>query len=130
MDRLGGHLLLIDGGTVRGFPGEYRDYIEFIEQAGHSSDSSAKTPVISPEKKKNEDQKKRKPSFKEQKEYEALEKEIEALEIEKKTIETSLSEKPYHPVETPLLEKRHEAILSLLEVKIARWEELAILVMS
>jgi ATP-binding cassette subfamily F protein uup len=121
MDRTVDYLFVLDGkGSIEGYPGNYSEYLEYAETIEKENKQSAVKEIAA--KKQSS---KNKLSFNEKKELTGLEKEIEDLEKEKKIV-IEILEKGSGDHEFIIQSgKRHQEIESLLEEKIAKWEELA-----
>ncbi len=127
MNRAADHLLVFsDDGTIKSFPGNYSDYLDF-EETGRD-DSAAQ--MHSKEKKQEktaagEAKEKTKLTFREKKELEELERDIDLLENEKKDLDKKFGSGEFDPEKIKQITLRYNEIEKLLSEKIARWEHLA-----
>ena len=126
MDKIAEHLFVFEENTVvRDFPGNYTRYLEYKEIV----EEQKKLNSVKPEQAKKEKPIKEKPiklSFNEQREFEALEVEVQQLETEKADIEAAFASGALESQKIVELSKRHEDIISALEIKTDRWLELSL----
>ena len=126
MDKIAEHLFVFEENTVvRDFPGNYTRYLEYKEIV----EEQKKLNSVKPEQAKKEKPIKEKPiklSFNEQRECEALEVEVQQLETEKADIEAAFASGALESQKIVELSKRHEDIISALEIKTDRWLELSL----
>ena len=126
MDKIAEHLFVFEENTVvRDFPGNYTRYLEYKEIV----EEQKKLNSVKPEQEKKEKPIKEKPiklSFNENREFEALEFEIQQLEKEKADIEEAFASGELESQRIIELSKRHEDIISALEIKTDRWLELSL----
>jgi len=121
MDRTVDYIFVLDGnGNMEGFPGNYSDYLAFMETAEKEIKSIKEKSVLA-----EKQQKKKKLTFNEKKELKELEKEIENLESELQELTKILEGSSTDHALVAKSGSRHQEIESLLENKIMRWEELA-----
>jgi ABC transport system ATP-binding/permease protein len=129
LDRTTDFLFVFDGsGGIKGFSGNYTEYRDFLLE--NQLDIRTKQTDRSPGKKEKIDTKgesKRKLTYKENHEYIKLEEDIDLLEVEKTQLESSFSSMG-GPELIEENNRRYKTVLSLLEAKFLRWEELAELV--
>ena len=131
LDRLTDYLFIFDGeGGIRGFTGNYEEYraLRSEEQAaaaGRALPNVARSYRAAAEPRRPQREKKAALSFKERQEYAALLSEIEALEKEQKELEAGFQKPAVDPAETQRSHRRYQEVLSLLQQRLARWEELA-----
>lgn len=137
--------VLEDEGYISGFVGKCSEYIEYkaqqqkikkgevspsLQKAKPSSatlSSGVKDSLEEPRnapKDSTAPQKPKKLSFKEQREFDALDQEIPLLEAEQKELEEKMSSSDFAIVKEA--SERYKEITEELQVKMARWEELAI----
>jgi ATP-binding cassette subfamily F protein uup len=120
LDRLTDSLLVFDGaGGVRGFAGNYEDYLAFAAGGPGTAESPPREEYRPAHAEKSG------LSFKERKEYGELLAEIERLEKEQKSLESAFQEQPIDPIERGRNSRRYQEILGMIEQRMARWEELA-----
>jgi ATP-binding cassette subfamily F protein uup len=121
LDRLTDYLFIFDGrGGIRGFTGNYEEYRALL-----SEEQAAASPQPAAGPRRPQREKKATLSFKERQEYAALLSEIEALEKEQKELEAGFQKPDVDPAETQRSHRRYQEVLSLLQQRLARWEELA-----
>ena len=120
LDRLTDSLLVFDGaGGVRGFAGNYEDYLAFAGGGPGTAESRPREEYRPAHAEKSG------LSFKERKEYGELLAEIERLEKEQKSLESAFQQQPTDPIEQGRNSRRYQEILGMIEQRMARWEELA-----
>ena len=126
MDKIAEHLFVFEENiVVRDFPGNYTRYLEYKEII----EEQKKLNSVKPEQAKKEKPIKEKPiklSFNENREFEGLEIEIQQLETEKAEIEEAFASGTLESQRIVELSKRHEDIISALEIKTDRWLELSL----
>ncbi len=126
LDRTTDFLFVFDGkGGIQGFTGNYSEYHEFTlrdqtpppnkQTIGHRDTNSR----ISTTKTK------RKLSYKEKQEFTNLETEIDLLEAEKVELEALFCKTDINPEEMVINNRKYKKVAESIEIKIARWEELA-----
>lgn len=124
MDRVVDYLLVLDGkGNIKGFPGNYSDYVDYMEEV-----KSEETQKINAQKEayvKTKSTEKKKLSFKEKYEMENLEKEIDKLETEKSELDDLFSSGEEDFDKISKWNERYKVIETSLETKMQRWEYLA-----
>ncbi|MFN8579169.1 MAG: ABC-F family ATP-binding cassette domain-containing protein [Candidatus Sericytochromatia bacterium] len=124
MDRVVDYLLVFDGqGNIKGFPGNYSDYLEQQEEI--KSEEIQKQNLQKEVYVKNKDTEKKKLSFKEKYEMENLEKEIEKLEKEKSELDNLFSSGEDDFDKISKWNDRYKIIEISLNKKMERWEYLA-----
>ncbi len=129
LDRTTDFLFIFDGkGEIKGFTGNYSEYHEFI-QINQKTDSPKDQAGSPPVKKSKTNfptvETKRKLTYKENKEFSNLEAEIDKLEEEKTELEASFSIAGIKPEEIKRNHKKYKIVTESIEIKLARWEELA-----
>jgi ATP-binding cassette subfamily F protein uup len=144
LDRIARFLLVLDGsGKVRPFNGSYLEWKASLDaepagtperKAGQDnrkrSQARDKTSAApnAPESHNSADApapKKKKLSYAERREFDAILPEIDALESEKASLESLFSSQGAAPAEIRKAHERYDEVVSLIEVKTLRWEELA-----
>ena len=122
LDRLTDYLFVFDGeGGIRGFTGTYEDYRDAAAE-----EKAAQTSRAAPrEQRKPAHSEKAGLTFKERKELEQLLKQIEELENEQKSLEASFQQASLDPSVLEGNNRRYREVLSSLEARMRRWEELA-----
>lgn len=124
MDRVVDYLLIFDGeGNIKGFPGNYSDYIEYQEDL-----KSEEIQKINAQKEvyvKNKPAEKKKLSFKEKNEMEKIEKDIDKLETEKAELDNLFSSGEEDFDKISKWNERYKIIEESLVTKMERWEYLA-----
>lgn len=124
MDRVVDYLLIFDGeGNIKGFPGNYSDYIEYQEDL-----KSEEIQKINAQKEvyvKNKPAEKKKLSFKEKTEMEKIEKDIDKLETEKAELDNLFSSGEEDFDKISKWNERYKNIEESLVTKMERWEYLA-----
>jgi ATP-binding cassette subfamily F protein uup len=123
LDRLTDYLFIFDGnGGIRGFTGSYGDY---RDMRAEESVRRARAEPAAQRQRSVLREKKMELSFKERQEHERLVNEISKLEEEKRELESAFQSGARNPAEIEKNNRRYRELLSLLEVKMSRWEELA-----
>ena len=130
MDKVTDSLFILEeDGSISGFAGKCSEYIDFLaeekkkalEKAKENRRQNAENTYADSEP----PNKKRKRSFKEQKEFESIEKDISNMEKRKSELETEMSG---INIDFSCMEKNskeYDSLLTELEEKYTRWEELA-----
>jgi ATP-binding cassette subfamily F protein uup len=122
LDRLTDYLFVFDGeGGIRGFTGTYEDYRETAAE----EKAAVTRPAAPREQRKASHSEKAGLSFKERKEYEQLLGQIAELEYEQKELESSFQRASLDPSALETNNRRYRDVLTELEQRMARWEELA-----
>ncbi len=122
MDHLVDQLFIFEGdGQIKRFNGNYTDYRDSLLEAADEPEETK------PVEKKSEQQSgsKKKASPKDRKEYETLEKEIQQLEEEKKVLTAKLNEGRGDHKELMEWSRQIETITEQIDVKTAKWLQLA-----
>ena len=127
LDRLTDALLVFDGaGGARHFTGSYEEY---RLTPGSDAEGPAAEPQREPSPPRESSRSPRvgrsRLSFKERKEYEDLLGEIETLEREQKALEESFQQQPIDPDVRVRDTRRYQEVARTIELRMARWEELA-----
>lgn len=130
MDKVTDSLFILEeDGSISGFAGKCSEYIDFLAEENKKALEKAKE-----NRRQNAEDtyadseppnKKRKRSFKEQKEFESIEKDISNMEKRKSELETEMSG---INIDFSCMEKNskeYDSLLTELEEKYTRWEELA-----
>ncbi|MCE1195781.1 ABC-F family ATP-binding cassette domain-containing protein [bacterium] len=141
LDRIARFLLVLDGsGKVRPFNGSYLEWKASLDAASDSKpgqDGRKKTQAKdkpspaadSPDSPSPAGAapapKKKKLSYAERREFDAILPEIEALEAEKATLESLFSRQGASPAEIRKAHERYDAVVTLIDAKTSRWEDLA-----
>ena len=121
MDHLVDQLLIFEGeGKIRQFNGNYTDYRDSISSEADEVVESAPQEVKQPS-----NSAKKKISSKDKKDYETLEKEIQQLEAEKNEIIEKLNAGGGDHSQLLELSKKIQSLGTQIEVKTAKWMELA-----
>jgi len=124
MDRVVDYLLVFDGqGNIKGFPGNYSDYIDLQEDL--KSEEIQKQNAQKEVYVKNKTTEKNKLSFKERYEMENLEKEIEKLENEKSELDKLFSSGEEDFDKISKWNEKYKTLENQLTTKMERWEYLA-----
>lgn len=130
MDKVTDSLFILeDDGSICGFAGKCSEYMDFCaEKRKKASEEAKEIRQQSPRESSSESlrqNKKAKRSFKEQKEFEALEKDIADMEKRKSELEDKMSGTNTDFSYIEKISKEYGTLLSELETKYGRWEELA-----
>jgi ATP-binding cassette subfamily F protein uup len=124
MDRVVDYLLIFDGqGNIKGFPGNYSDYIDLQEDL--KSEEIQKQNAQKEVYVKNKTTEKNKLSFKERYEMENLEKEIEKLENDKSELDKLFSSGEEDFDKISKWNEKYKTLENQLTTKMERWEYLA-----
>lgn len=124
MDRVVDYLLVFDGqGNIKGFPGNYSDYIDLQEDI--KSEEIQKQNAQKEAYVKNKTTEKNKLSFKERYEMENLEKEIEKLENDKSELDKLFSSGEEDFDKISKWNEKYKTLENQLTTKMERWEYLA-----
>ena len=123
LDRVVDTILVFDGtGKIEEFPGNYSQYLEVQKEREQAE------PILdkkqSPKKEKGSIQKK-KLTYKEQKEFDGILERIEQLESERLKLEKVFQGGETDPDKISEAAAAHEKLGLEIEIKTARWEELA-----
>lgn len=130
MDKVTDSLFILEeDGSISGFAGKCSEYIDFLaekkkkalEKAKENRRQNAENTYADSEP----PNKKRKRSFKEQKEFESIEKDIADMEKRKSELETEMSATSIDFSCMEKNSKEYDLLLTELEEKYTRWEELA-----
>ena len=130
MDKVTDSLFILEeDGSISGFAGKCSEYIDFLaekkkkalEKAKENRRQNAESTYADSEP----PNKKRKRSFKEQKEFESIEKDIADMEKRKSELETEMSATSIDFSCMEKNSKEYDLLLTELEEKYTRWEELA-----
>lgn len=143
LDRIARFLLVLDGtGKVRPFNGSYLEWKASLE-ATRTTSSEGKLSANDKRKSGKGQQdpggsaasqgggvsplatKRKKLNYAEKRELDSLLPEIETLEVEKTSIEALFSTQGISPLDIRKAHERYDQIVSLIEGKTSRWEELA-----
>lgn len=130
MDKVTDSLFILEeDGSISGFAGKCSEYIDFLAEENKKALEKAKENRRQNAENTYADSeppnKKRKRSFKEQKEFESIEKDISNMEKRKSELETEMSG---INIDFSCMEKNskeYDLLLTELEEKYTRWEELA-----
>ena len=130
MDKVTDSLFILEeDGSISGFAGKCSEYIDFLAEENKKALEKAKENRRQNAENTYADSeppnKKRKRSFKEQKEFESIEKDISNMEKRKTELETEMSG---INIDFSCMEKNskeYDLLLTELEEKYTRWEELA-----
>ena len=130
MDKVTDSLFILEeDGSISGFAGKCSEYIDFLAEENKKALEKAKENRRQNAENTYADSeppnKKRKRSFKEQKEFESIEKDISNMEKRKSELETEMSG---INIDFSCMEKNskeYDSLLTELEEKYTRWEELA-----
>jgi len=136
LDRLADLLFVIPGdGSVQGYGGRCSDYLEWREEVRQEEKKREEKPQeprrggaasgMAAEKQGKPKNASRGLSFKEKKELRELEEEIPRLEEEQKALELFFSDPGTDPGILAEKNRRYQTVLSLLEERFLRWEELS-----
>lgn len=130
MDKVTDSLFILEeDGSISGFAGKCSEYIDFLAEENKKALEKAKE-----NRRQNAEDtyadseppnKKRKRSFKEQKEFESIEKDISNMEKRKSELETKMSATSIDFSCMEKNSKEYDLLLTELEEKYTRWEELA-----
>lgn len=130
MDKVTDSLFILEeDGSISGFAGKCSEYIDFLaekkkkalEKAKENRRQNAENTYADSEP----PNKKRKRSFKEQKEFESIEKDIADMEKRKSELEMEMSATSIDFSCMEKNSKEYDLLLTELEEKYTRWEELA-----
>lgn len=131
MDKIADTMFILEeDGTVSGFVGKCSEYLDYLEEKNKKGEVS---PSLQPAKQSSATHSagdsrnappKKKLSFKEQREFESLEAEIMELEEKKSQLEAKMTDSDFNVVQKA--SEEYQTVSETLELKYARWEELAI----
>ena len=120
LDRLTDSLLVFDGaGGARGFTGTYEEFRSIAEAEVREAAGPPRQPRQTARAEKSG------LSFKERREYEGLLAQIEALEQEQKALEESFQRQSIDHDERARNARRYQEVVTTIEQRMARWEDLA-----
>lgn len=123
LDSIVDHLFVMEGnGVIKGFPGSYTEYREFIRRK--RAEESAAAVDTTPKPVRQTAERKVRLTFKERKELEALTAEIDALNAEKSELE-ALFNSGEQIADIAVKAKRYDEVKILLDDKEMRWLELS-----